>query len=151
VIAEGFTHYYVSANTSVKTTTNGRRTKFSASLPGNRFDNPLETDALTIAWKDKGVTLQYQNRSEITLTVGAEEGTEDGNKTTAAGYNRGFSLSLRPSLICAKTILENDRRVDPANRSVDGVEWPLMDGVKSTPYMEVPIVPTNEDGSLITG
>lgn len=132
-IAEDFEHYYVSADTKVKVTTSGGRTKFSASTVGTRDDNAEEPDAFTIAEKAKGVTLQYHNRSKVTLIIGAE----DGNKA-AAGYNRGMTFTLRPSLLCAKTILADKSMVDPMDKSIDGVEWPLMDGVKSTNHMEGP-------------
>lgn len=145
--AEGVTHYYISNDSEVTVegesgTDSEGSLVFSASKMGTGHDNPKDPDQLTIAQKKKGVTLQYQMKSGVKLTLGAEEGGTEHK-------DRGFTFTLRPSMLCAKTVLEDGTIVEPGPNSIDqGVAWPLMDGKKATPFMEVPSVKIGPNGTI---
>lgn len=126
-------HYYIFEDSEVKAKSQSDGSKkFSASKPGTGHDNPKNPCELTIPQKKKGVTLQYLNTSGVFLTLGV-----DG--TAPTHIHRGFTFTLRPSLLCARTKLEDGTIVPPGRESISkGVAWPLMDGVKKTPFMEVP-------------
>ena len=142
--AEGVTHYYISNDSEVLVEDkSGGSYVFSSSKMGTGHDNPKDPDQLTVAQKKKGVTLQYQMKSGVKLTLGAEEGG-------TAHKDRGFTFTLRPSLLCAKTVLEDGTIVEAGPNSIDqGVAWPLMDGKKATPFMEVPLVSIGPNGTII--
>jgi len=142
VVAQKFSHYYVYKDTQIKVTDEGEgKTKFSASKVGTGADNPRESEALEPIAKSKGVTLSYLQRSSADFTIGAEGGS--------SADLRGFLFTLRPSMICAKTHLQNGDWVDPLDASITGVDLPLMDGDVSVPGMEVPIIHIAEDGTVI--
>jgi len=144
VEADGIEHFYIYKDSEVEVESRDKDSKvFSASKMGTGHDNPKDPDQLTIAQKKKGVTLQYLHKSSAHLTLGAREG----GKTHP---DRGFTFTLRPSLLCSDTVLEDGTIVEPGPHSIlQGVDWPLMDGKKPTPYMEVPHVVMGPNGTII--
>jgi len=128
IIAQGFEHYYIAKDSQVNVThTKDGATMFHATQRGEGSDNPNESEALSPVMKSKGVTLSYFNRAAANFTIGAEEGHTI----------RGFNFVLRPSLLCAKTVVKG-KWEDPLNTSLPGVELPLMDGKEPVAGMAVP-------------
>mmetsp|Transcript_62670 Transcript_62670/g.123904 ORF Transcript_62670/g.123904 Transcript_62670/m.123904 type:complete len:406 (+) Transcript_62670:98-1315(+) len=134
IIAQDLTHYYVANGSQVEVRNvndasvwKGGATMFSATQIGNGSDNPEETEALTLLAKSRGVTLQYNDRSSANFTIGVEGGNSF----------RGFIFALRPSIICAKSLVDGEL-VDPMNTSVAGVNLPLLDGMEPVTGMHVP-------------
>merc|ERR1740123_778799 len=131
IIAKDFAHYYVGADTQVSVSTEEGTpdpdaaagdpvpmvTKFQATQIGGGDDNPTESEALTPLMKKKGVTLSYRDTAAAEFEIGASEG----------GTERAINFVLRPSLVCAKTII-NGKEVDPLDTSIPGIKLPLMDG-----------------------
>merc|ERR1740123_2443218 len=131
IIAKDFAHYYVGADTQVSVSTEEGTpdpdaaagdpvpmvTKFQATQQGGGADNPTESEALTPLMKNKGVTLSYQDTAAAEFEIGASEG----------GTERAINFVLRPSLVCAKTII-NGKEVDPLDTNIPGIKLPLMDG-----------------------
>jgi len=140
IIAKDFVHYYIANGTQLEVTGDkDGPTTFKASESGTSGDNPQVSEALTILAKSKGVTLQYERRSSVDFEFGVEEGENS---------SRGFQFTIRPSLLCAKTVVDG-KQVDPWDTSVPGVLLPLMDGVLPVKGMDIPSVVITENGIVI--
>jgi hypothetical protein len=142
IIAKDFAHYYVAADTQVAVSTEEGAvdpdapdvpaptvTKFQATEQGGGDDNPTESEALTPLMKNKGVTLSYRDTASAEFEIGASEG----------GTERAINFVMRPSLLCAKTII-NGKEEDPLDTSIPGIKLPLMDGVTPALGLAMPDV-----------
>jgi hypothetical protein len=139
IIARDFKHYYVANGTQLNITGNDDgSTTFHATQIGTGADNPEESEGLTPVSKSKGVTLQYQFRNATEFTLGTEEGNS----------KRGFLFILRPSMLCAETIIDGEF-LNPMDDSIDGVDLPLMDGAEPVSGMLIPIMHVSENGEVI--
>jgi hypothetical protein len=130
IIAKDFEHYYVEEDTEVNVTKmEDGSTRFGATKQGWGKDNPTESEALETNMKNKAVTLSYLDRASAEFEIGASEGE----------IFRGFNFVLRPSIVCAKTII-NGKEEDPLNTHIPGITLPLMDGLHPASGMAVPDV-----------
>lgn len=97
------TQVWLTKNTEVEVTELATGEKqFMSSQHGSGVDNPKDPLALTVQQKNRAVTMEFENFSELHITMGA----------TAGSYARYFMYVARPSLLCAQT-------VDPADNGED--------------------------------
>eukprot|EP00411_Alexandrium_monilatum_P047522 CAMPEP_0175461424 /NCGR_PEP_ID=MMETSP0095-20121207/68153_1 /TAXON_ID=311494 /ORGANISM="Alexandrium monilatum, Strain CCMP3105" /LENGTH=224 /DNA_ID=CAMNT_0016762477 /DNA_START=53 /DNA_END=728 /DNA_ORIENTATION=- len=68
--------------------------KFMSSMPGSGSDNPRDPLALTVQQKNRAVTIEFDDFSELNVTLGC----------TSGRYARYFMFVARPSLLCARTV-----------------------------------------------
>merc|ERR1711994_136559 len=114
-VKDGFEIYYLSNETEVNVTEDGKFTTFTATMEGTGTDNPTDPLALTPLQKNRAITIEYADAPYFDFEVG----------TSAGHTGRVFTFVFRPSLLCAKT------------KMPDGTLLPAMGD-------EAPIVPMTE-------
>jgi len=92
----GYKHYFVSNETEIDVTQDGDLTVFTATKEGTGDDNPTDPIVLTPLQKDRAVTIEFGGVAHFDFEVGA----------TAGHTARVFSFVFRPSLLCAKTVID---------------------------------------------
>merc|ERR1712150_107272 len=65
---------------------------------GHFYDNPNDPLLLTAQQKNRAVTLEFKDMSQINFTIGSTPGS----------ISRGFNFVGRPSLLCARSKNDND-------------------------------------------
>jgi len=93
VTVTGFKTYYLSNETEVNVTEDGKFTTFTATMEGTGTDNPTDPVALTPLQKNRAITIEYADAPYFDFEVG----------TSAGHTGRVFTFVFRPSLLCAKT------------------------------------------------
>jgi len=90
----GAKQVWLTKNTEIQVTDlPGGYKKFMSSQPGSGADNPKDPLALTVQQKNRAVTVEFQDFSELKVIFG----------NTAGQYARYYMFVARPSLICART------------------------------------------------
>jgi len=107
----GYKAYYLSNETEIVVERHRHYTWFFATKEGNGDDNPSDPTELTVLLKNRAVTVEFEDTDEFFFEVGASAGQT----------GRVFSFVFRPSLLCAKTKLEDGTLV-PAK----GAEAPVV-------------------------
>lgn len=94
---------WLTKNTEIQVSTVGSgKTKFMSSVKGSGSDNPKDPLALTVQQKNRAVTVEFKDFSELKVTLGCTPGR----------HARYFMFVIRPTLLCAKTVGSVDKGGD---------------------------------------
>jgi len=125
---KGFKAYYLSNETEVLVEEGENYTSFTATTEGTGDDNPSEPTELTVQQKNRAVTVEFEDTAAFVFEVGASAG-----KT-----GRVFSFVFRPSLLCAKTKLEDGTLVSAKGKQSPII--PVVGGEKGAASNSMPSV-----------
>lgn len=118
-------HYFLTNETQINATQDGNVVTFRATKEGTGDDNPTDPTSLTIEQKNKAVTIKMEQFTSFDFEIGASPGFT----------GRVFEFVLRPSLLCAKTKLENGTEVDAKG---SGAPIEIEETPKSSAHKQLP-------------
>merc|ERR1719221_288115 len=94
--------------------------KFAASTFGDGADNPKDPSQLNQQQKNRAVTLLFNDVSEVDVTLAASPNNEVSP--------RFFTFVMRPSLLCALTVLPGMKKPLKALEYTPPLEYPIACG-----------------------